>query len=376
MRAKKGHLLQTENLVRSKKWRQLPVPGNFERLTYCLLVGAVDSWGMMPADPFTLKAELDPIAGTHEPGDYVEAVQILTGVKLLQFWTHQGDPWLRVIGHDKIQKDGIRRRSATPAVPIPDLPLNKSRSSPGVVRDNSQSSPGPGVIQSSPELNSNEVEVEVELEGELEEEASEHDLLDRYKNKDLIEKTLTAIASTRKSNKISDSVRQGILQKWNGCSVEAVMAGCRTYLEKDYAAGEKRENYLWAIIKERERGAASTAVNTVELDPEVVDALNHLRRAHAKAGGYELHGEVRLDTNAGRIAEVLAKCGREYCEVVQTGHIRMPDKAGKFRAWVHAYPAAEGNRAEPDWDWIEQYHRTGMEPEKKEIEYQPGYGPP
>jgi len=163
MRAKKGHLLQTENLVRSKKWRELPVPGDFERLVYCLLVGGVDSWGMMPADPCTLKAELDPMAGTHAEADYISAVNVLTGVKLIQVWLHQGDPWLRVVGHDEIQKAGIRRRSAEPAVPIPEW----SGSGPGVVLELSGSGPGPGVVRDNSRYEV-EVEVESEVEGEVE----------------------------------------------------------------------------------------------------------------------------------------------------------------------------------------------------------------
>lgn len=152
-----GHLLKSSKLVRSRKWRhvkkqknlpRLEKPGDFPRLVYGLLVGCVDSWGMIPADGYTLRAELGPHDDDHPPEDYEKAVQVLTKSRLLQSWLHQGDPWLRVINHDKEQSRGISKRKAKPDVPIPELPATP--------RD---------FPQNTADEVDFEVEVEVEVEG-------------------------------------------------------------------------------------------------------------------------------------------------------------------------------------------------------------------
>ena len=71
----------------------------------------------------------------------------------------------------------------------------------------------------------------------------------RYPNPDLIDRAFQAIASTRKSGKVSDSVLYAQLQKWGRYPIQQVEAGIRIYLEKDYAGHGKREAYLLGIIR-------------------------------------------------------------------------------------------------------------------------------
>ena len=71
----------------------------------------------------------------------------------------------------------------------------------------------------------------------------------RYKNPDLIDDAFRAIATTRKSGKVADSVLIAQLQKWDRYPVEQVEAGIRVYLEKDYATEGKCEKYLYGIIR-------------------------------------------------------------------------------------------------------------------------------
>lgn len=70
----------------------------------------------------------------------------------------------------------------------------------------------------------------------------------RY-SKELLDRGFRALASTRKGNKISESVKLSILQKWNKYPVSQVESAIRTYLEKDYAAEGKGEAYLSGIIR-------------------------------------------------------------------------------------------------------------------------------
>ena len=73
-------------------------------------------------------------------------------------------------------------------------------------------------------------------------------LRERY-DQALINKVFEALASTRKSGKISDSVLLAQLQKWDRYPTERVEAGIRTFLEKDYGGQGKREEYLLGIIR-------------------------------------------------------------------------------------------------------------------------------
>ncbi|MCX5829210.1 MAG: hypothetical protein NTV58_14580 [Deltaproteobacteria bacterium] len=71
----------------------------------------------------------------------------------------------------------------------------------------------------------------------------------RYPDQEIINQTFQAISSTRKSNRIADSVKLSILQSWEQYPVESVMAGIRTYLDKGYGNQGKKESYLLGIIR-------------------------------------------------------------------------------------------------------------------------------
>jgi hypothetical protein len=89
-----------------------------------------------------------------------------------------------------------------------------------------------------------------ELKEELKEETPDFfSLKKRYSDQDLIDKAFQAIASTRKSNKVADSVLFAQLQKWDRYPCEQVESGIRVYLEKDCAGQGKREEYLLGIIR-------------------------------------------------------------------------------------------------------------------------------
>lgn len=74
-------------------------------------------------------------------------------------------------------------------------------------------------------------------------------LEERYSDQETINQAFQAISSTRKSNRIADSVKRSILQSWETYPVELVMTGIKTYLEKGYADQGKPEKYLLGIIR-------------------------------------------------------------------------------------------------------------------------------
>jgi hypothetical protein len=71
----------------------------------------------------------------------------------------------------------------------------------------------------------------------------------KYSDQDLIDKAFSAIASTRKSNRVSESVLLVQLEKWERYPTALVEAGIRIYLEKDCAGQGKGEAYLLGIIR-------------------------------------------------------------------------------------------------------------------------------
>jgi len=74
-------------------------------------------------------------------------------------------------------------------------------------------------------------------------------LEERYSDRNLINQCFEIITSTRKTNRVSDSVKLSILQQWNNYPADQVMAGIRIYIEKDYAGQGKGEKYLLGIIR-------------------------------------------------------------------------------------------------------------------------------
>jgi len=74
-------------------------------------------------------------------------------------------------------------------------------------------------------------------------------LQERYSDRDLINQCFTAISSTRNSNRISNSVKLSILQAWANYSIESIIKGINTYLDKEYYQQGKNEKYLLGIIR-------------------------------------------------------------------------------------------------------------------------------
>jgi hypothetical protein len=81
-------------------------------------------------------------------------------------------------------------------------------------------------------------------------------LLTRYDADEqrLIDDCLKAIATTRQTGKIADSVIIKILKQWDSVSAEKVMAGIERYLDGGYHVDGKNERYLWGIIRNQEPG--------------------------------------------------------------------------------------------------------------------------
>lgn len=105
-------------LVRSKKFNALN-GDDFTQKVYCLMLACKDSYGMMPADPFSLKGALGPFDKTKTPQKFKAAIDKMAGVGLVYLWDHQGDPWLYMMGHD--EENRTDRRAKDPTVPRPDV---------------------------------------------------------------------------------------------------------------------------------------------------------------------------------------------------------------------------------------------------------------
>jgi hypothetical protein len=74
-------------------------------------------------------------------------------------------------------------------------------------------------------------------------------LLSRFSDQEIIQQAFESIASTRKGNRIADTVKLSILQAWERYTVEQVQGGIRVYLDKGYAEQGKAEKYLLGIIR-------------------------------------------------------------------------------------------------------------------------------
>lgn len=99
-------------------------------------------------------------------------------------------------------------------------------------------------------------------------------LKNKYLNQEIINQAFTAIKSTRKTNRIKDTVKLSILQAWDQCPVESVMAGIRIYLDKGYHLQGKNEDYLQAIIKNQKPAPnQGTSKQYREITPENLGEL-------------------------------------------------------------------------------------------------------
>jgi len=75
------------------------------------------------------------------------------------------------------------------------------------------------------------------------------ELMNRYSDQETITQVFQAISSTRKSNRIADTVKLSILQAWDKYPVNQVIEGIRKYLSRGYHQQGKKEAYLLGIIK-------------------------------------------------------------------------------------------------------------------------------
>lgn len=71
----------------------------------------------------------------------------------------------------------------------------------------------------------------------------------RYQNPSLIDQAFQAIAATRKSGKVAESILLAQLKRWERYPVKQVESGIHIYIEKDCAGQGKREDYLLGIIR-------------------------------------------------------------------------------------------------------------------------------
>jgi hypothetical protein len=71
----------------------------------------------------------------------------------------------------------------------------------------------------------------------------------RYQNTHLIDLTIEAIKSTRKTRKISHNILTKLFEQFEKYPSEIVEQGCQVYLDKNCAAQGKNEKYLLGIIR-------------------------------------------------------------------------------------------------------------------------------
>lgn len=74
------------------------------------------------------------------------------------------------------------------------------------------------------------------------------------RDREVVRQIVAAIASTRKTGRVSPSVVSTEVSWWSQHPQEQVLAGMRTYLAKGYAAEGKREEYLRGIIRNNQNG--------------------------------------------------------------------------------------------------------------------------
>lgn len=89
------------------------------------------------------------------------------------------------------------------------------------------------------------------------------DFLEMKKRYDtaLLDRIFDALKTTRKTGKISDSIIQTQLNKWDIYPVEQVESGIRVFLEKNCAAQGKDEKYLLGIIRSTQKKESMKANN-------------------------------------------------------------------------------------------------------------------
>jgi hypothetical protein len=73
--------------------------------------------------------------------------------------------------------------------------------------------------------------------------------LQRYSDKELIQDVISALKTTRKTGKISDTIIVAEFEYWEKYPASQVEAAMRTYLDRDCAGDGKKEEYLRGIIR-------------------------------------------------------------------------------------------------------------------------------
>ncbi len=78
----------------------------------------------------------------------------------------------------------------------------------------------------------------------------------------LLQQVFKAIASTRKTGKVSENVLKAQLLKWDSTPVDQVEAGLKKYMQRNYAAEGKDEKYLWGIIRNMKEPTIHSQINS------------------------------------------------------------------------------------------------------------------
>jgi hypothetical protein len=108
-------------------------------------------------------------------------------------------------------------------------------------------------------------------------------LLEKYtgEEKTLIEQTLQAIATTRKTGKLSEGKKVSILQQFEKHDLQQVLTSCKTYLDKEYHRQCKNEKYLFGIIQNTATQAQSTEPALKLTGSKMLDDFYHKKEAEA-----------------------------------------------------------------------------------------------
>jgi hypothetical protein len=93
-----------------------------------------------------------------------------------------------------------------------------------------------------------------EISGEIS--ALTNQIFSTVEGVEFFNETLKAIASTRKTNRLSPSIILSLLQNLRKYPEAQVIAGMKTYLDRDYCRQGKKEAYLFGIIRNQKVDSA------------------------------------------------------------------------------------------------------------------------
>jgi len=209
------------------------------RLLFIGLWNFCDDGGIHPASAKRLKMEIFPgdDCTAEQVGGWIQ--ELLSQGLLKEFEVEGAKYWL-VTGwhHQKIDRPSFK-------YPQPQG-LKENRRSLDESSSNDRRTPPPG----------RDVDLDVDVEGKGTKISSEiFSLRERYPNRDLLDRVFAAIAGTRKTGRLADSIVFRQLQAWDKYPVQQVEASFQKYLAKNYAAEGKDEKYLLGIIR---RSTATT----------------------------------------------------------------------------------------------------------------------